>query len=174
MNWKTLSIAAVISAALIGCGTTPTVNSSQSAKTLSFDSSGGESGEGAQWVLTRPLTLVGTFSNTPASMFKTFTVSASAQGYTYDWYDRPGIFVEVCGQNDSGQILGCHQASAYNQDELTVNLNCAPSAGVTNFTVRAMDATIHRPTSRIVLNAVSMDTLLLPSPLPPLDSYPRC
>ncbi len=185
MNVK-IAFAALFSATLmVACGTTPSAPSSGAVRTQSVDVDGGSGGDdgGAPTgtLLGNPYpqgTLLATFPR-GGNAFQSFTMDWLAVGFSYDWYDRPGVELKVCSFDSSGTLLGCASQNASTRDgssnRFNTSLTCAPAQNAASFAVYGSDATLHPAGRAIYATSVRVGLLpLLPGPFPPTSSLPGC
>ena len=181
-------VALVASASLmVACGSTVSpVTSSSPVKAQSIDSSGGEGGDGGAAggiLLGNPYPVGTQLATIPRGSGDALTVTMNwrAVGFTYDWYDRPGVELKVCGLNQSGAAVSCNYQNASfrasGTNDFTTTFSCILSPSVVSLVVYGSDTSLH-PGGRSIY-VTRLDSVLglplLPGPLPSVSpSYPVC
>jgi hypothetical protein len=184
MNPRTV-LALVFSATpMVACGTTPGAPQSGAVNTQFVDTSGDGSDPGSPTgtLLIGPYpqgTLLATFAR-GSNVYQTFTMDWQAVGFSYDWYDSPGVELRVCSFDASGALLSCTQQSARarygTSDRFVTTLSCAPAQNAASFAVYGSDIALH-PTGRAIYATSVRFTNglpLLPGPFPPASTVPNC
>lgn len=186
MDYKRI-LALVISAGLmVACGNiSPSVTSNNAVRTQSIDAEGGggDSGVTGDVLLGSPYPQYGTqLAVFPRSgTYQTVTLDWRAEGFTYDWYDSPGVALHVCALDQNGSVVACVSQNSSlrinGSDHFVTSLSCQPSPSVTSFVVYGCDIALHAAGRSIYATSVrSMPYLLpLPGPLPPNPApIPAC
>jgi hypothetical protein len=181
-----IALALLLSATLmVACGTTPNAPLSGSVKPQALDGSGGGGENGGMptgTLLGSPYpqgTFLATFPRS-SSPYQTFTMDWQAVGFSYGWYDSPGVELRVCSYDTSGALLSCTQQSASGRygvsDRFVTTLGCAPAQNAAWFAVYGSDTALHPAGRAIYATSVrSTDGLPpLPGPFPPNRNVPNC
>ena len=184
MNPRTVLALFFSASLMVACGTTPSAPQSGAVKTQFVDTSGdgSEGGSPTGTLLGSPYpqgTLLATFPR-GANPYQTFTMDWLAVGFSYGWYDSPGVELRLCSFDVSGALLSCTQQSASDRygtsDRFITTLSCATTQNAASFAVYGSDVGLHPAGRAIYATSVRFTNglPLLPGPFPPASSVPNC
>jgi hypothetical protein len=172
---RNIIVALIVGAGVLSsCGTSlPAAPVSGVVQTQVIDASGdpgADAGAGGGIQLSSPYTLLGTFTR-GAGRYQTTNLNWRAEGFSYGWYDSPGVELRVCSQDASGAVLSCLTQSSSQPG--AISLSCILADNAASIAVYAADITLHQPTSAVYATSVQSQTYVLAGP-GPLPSLPHC